>query len=143
MGAHQPEMRMEKKQRCTRCGSSTNCGCDDLYPLFAADSSDKERLRSQTPQEALDEDIGNRKLSAIFARLRTLWTWRAQERRVSRLDGGTIFSDADWIALSESALFAKLREDDGGGGAPSQASPPPASTDGGNNDRDSLQRGAR
>ncbi|MGF6273879.1 hypothetical protein ABIB38_002257 [Massilia sp. UYP11] len=134
---------MEKKQRCTRCGSSTDCGCDDLYPLFAADGSDKEHLRRQTPQEALDEDIDNRKLSAILARLRTLWTRSAQERRASRLDGGTIFSDADWIALSESALFAKLREDDGGGGGPSQVSPPPAPTDGGNNDRDSLQRGAR
>jgi len=134
---------MEEKQRCTRCGSSTNCGCDDLYPLFAADSSDKERLRRQTPQESLDEDMGNTKLSAILARLRTLWTRSAQERRASRLDGGTIFSDADWIALSESALFAKLREDNGGGGAPSQASPPPAPTSGGNTDSDSTQRGAR
>lgn len=134
---------MEKKQRCTRCGGSTNCGCDDLYPLFAADSCDKEHLRRQTPQEALVDDIGNRKLSTILARLRTLWTRSAQERRVSRLDGGTIFSDADWIALSESALFAKLREDDGGGGAPSQASPPPAPTSGGNTNGNSIQRGAR
>lgn len=134
---------MEKKQRCTRCGSSTNCGCDDLYPLFAADGSDEERLRRQTSQEAPGEDIGNRKLSAILARLRTLWTRSAQERRASRLDGGTTFSDADWIALSESALFAKLREDDGSGGAPSQASPPPAPTSGPNADGDSIQRGAR
>jgi hypothetical protein len=68
-----------------------------------------------------------RKLAAILARLKALWTWQSQKNRTSRLDGATIFSEAEWAALGDSMLFARLREgsdEEGGGGAPSQAPPP-------------------
>ena len=71
--------------------------------------------------------IGSLKLTAILLRLRMLWTQQGHIRRVSRLDGRTIFTDAEWAALGDSMLFARLREcsdEEGGGGAPGQAPPP-------------------
>ena len=132
---------MQEKQRCKICGSSTKCGCEDLYLLFEPSCSDRVEIRRGAISEPCDEDVGNRKLSAILERLRTLWLRRTPGRRVSRLDGQTIFSDADWTALSESALFEEPGE--GGGGAPCQTLPPSATTSRGMAGVGSIERGGR
>jgi len=76
--------------------------------------------------DELASRAGACKLAFVLARLATLWSLQARQARVSRLDGGAFFSDAEWSALGDSALFAKLRRgrDDGGesgGGAPAHA----------------------
>lgn len=64
------------------------------------------------------------KLALVLARLAALWSTQSGKRRVSKLDGEAFFSETEWSALGDSALFAKLRrarDDEGGGGAPAQA----------------------
>ena len=132
-----------ENQRCKICGSLIKCGCEDPHHLFEPDHLAKGGSRWGAVREPRDEHLGNQKLSAILARLKLLWMRRSSGRRVSRLDGQTIFSDADWAALSESALFAKLREEEGGGGAPCQASPPSAAKRRGMPGVDSVERGGQ
>lgn len=132
-----------KNQRCKICGSFPKCGCEDPRYLLDPDHFAKGGNQWGAVRESRDEHLGNRKLAAILARLRLLWLRRTPGRRVSRLDGQTIFSDADWAALSESALFAKLREEEGGGGAPCQASPPSAAKRRGMPGVHSVERGGQ
>ncbi|QJE02510.1 hypothetical protein HH212_22870 [Massilia forsythiae] len=101
-------------ERDEDCGSRFGQG----WPIPAR-SDDMRRMSGQERSR-----VGSDKLAAILARLKTLWATQARGRRVSRLDGGTIFTDAEWAALGDCSLFAKLGEDDEGGGAPTQASPP-------------------
>jgi hypothetical protein len=65
------------------------------------------------------------KMAAILARLRTLWVCQANPAAVSRLDGELFLSEAEWAALADSALFAKLRAEHGGGNGGSGAGVPP------------------
>jgi hypothetical protein len=91
----------------------------DLAPWRACESGDRS---ARGPGS-----VNHRRLDAILARLRELWWRQAAGARTSRLDGTTIFTEAQWAALGESAFFAKLRDggdDEGGSGAPLQASPP-------------------
>lgn len=69
-----------------------------------------------------DRDAG--KMAAILARLRALWASQANPAAVSRLDGELFLSEAEWAALADSALFAKLRAEQGGGHGGSGAGVP-------------------
>lgn len=71
------------------------------------------------------------KLSAVLYRLRLLWVSQAHPARMSRLDGARFITDAEWAALGDSALFAKLRAQGGGGenGGNASADPGAPSTD--------------
>lgn len=64
------------------------------------------------------------KMAAILARLRGLWASQANPAAVSRLDGELFLSEAEWAALADSALFAKLRAEHGGGPGGSGAGVP-------------------
>lgn len=67
---------------------------------------------------------GAGKMASILARLRTLWALQANPVAVSRLDGELFLSEAEWAALADSALFAKLRAEHGGGHGGSGAGVP-------------------
>lgn len=96
---------------------------------FCAEGLRRNPTREHATESPADEFVARAsvgKLAFILARLATLWSLQARERQVSRLDGEVFFTDAEWSALGESALFAKLRRarDDGGdsgGGAPAHA----------------------
>jgi hypothetical protein len=124
---------MREEKRCACCGGlvagtrqeiETSFELDDLDDLDDLDGWNDCRCGAPMLGGA---GASERKLAAILARLKTLWNWQAQRSRASRLDGATIFSEAEWAALGDSMLFARLREgsdEEGGGGAPSQAPPP-------------------
>jgi hypothetical protein len=76
------------------------------------DGSERRRTERVThPGRARDAG----KMAAILARLRALWASQANPAAVSRLDGELFLSEAEWAALADSALFAKLRAEQGGG----------------------------
>lgn len=112
--------------------NNANVDGGERDPIFALDERHLARSHGRTRGERLG-GVSERKLAAILARLKMLWARQAQGRRVSRLDGETIFSDAEWAALGDSTLFARLGAGQGGGGdqgggAPSQAAPPTCSS---------------
>lgn len=77
-----------------------------------------ERRRASLRECQVEERIERRegKLSAILFRLRMLWAWQTNPATVSRLDGQSFITEAEWAALAESALFAKLRAESAEGG---------------------------
>jgi hypothetical protein len=86
------------------------------------DGSERRRTeRGIHPGRARDAG----KMAAILARLRALWVSQANPAAVSRLDGELFLSEAEWAALADSALFAKLRAEHGGGHGGSGAGVPP------------------
>lgn len=112
--------------------NNSSVGGGERDPIFALDELDFDRSHGPRRGQPMGS-VSERKLAAILARLKTLWARQAQGRLVSRLDGETIFSDAEWAALGDSTLFARLGAgqgggDDEGGGAPSQAAPPTCSS---------------
>jgi hypothetical protein len=118
---------MREEKRCACCGGLVAGTREEIETSFELDDLDGwNDCRCGAPMLG-GASASERKLAAILARLKTLWNWQAQRSRQSRLDGATIFSEAEWAALDDSMLFARLREgsdDEGGGGAPSQAAPP-------------------
>lgn len=102
-------------------------GALDVATCFGAVGAKRLSTREQESAKPADEfasQAGAGKLGVVLARLAALWSPQAGARRVSRLDGEAFFSDAEWSALGDSALFAKLRrgrDNEGGGGAPAQA----------------------
>jgi len=119
---------MREEKRCACCGGLMGRTREDIETSFALDDLDGWKECRCGAQMFRGAGASDRKLAAILARLKTLWTWQVQKSRASRLDGATVFSEAEWSALGESMLFARLREgsdEEGGGGAPGQAPPPP------------------
>jgi hypothetical protein len=118
---------MREEKRCACCGGLVARTGEEIETSFELDGLDGwNDCRCGAPMLS-GAGASDRKLAAILARLKTLWTWQAQKSRTSRLDGATIFSEAEWAALGDSMLFARLREgsdEEGGGGAPRQAPPP-------------------
>jgi hypothetical protein len=118
---------MREEKRCACCGGLVARTGEEIETSFELDGLDGwNDCRCGAPMLG-GASASERKLAAILARLKALWTWQAQKSRASRLDGATIFSEAEWAALGDSMLFARLREgsdEEGGGGAPSQAPPP-------------------
>ena len=118
---------MREEKRCACCGGLVARTREEIENSLELDDLDGwNDCRCGAPMLG-GAGASDRKLAAILARLKTLWNWQAQRSRASRLDGATIFSEAEWAALGDSMLFARLRDgsdEEGGGGAPSQAPPP-------------------
>lgn len=118
---------MREEKRCACCGGLVARMREEIETSSELDDLDGwNDCRCCAPLLG-GAGASERKLAAILARLKTLWTWQSQKSRTSRLDGATIFSEAEWAALGDSMLFARLRkgsDEEGGGGAPGQAPPP-------------------
>jgi hypothetical protein len=121
---------MDEKNAASGSGDDAIIGEENGSPFCDVgrlDSAPWRACESRADSAKGTGSVNHRRLDAILAKLRELWWRQAAGARTSRLDGATIFTEAQWAALGESAFFARLRDggdDQGGSGAPIQALPP-------------------